>query len=397
MRLAQLATRNIAGSSFRSWIVFFCALLMAGFVTSSTLVIRGANTSLSLALERLGADIIVVPSGNEERLESAVLMGIPAHMWMHESVTDRVRAVPGVAAASPQLYLATLRGASCCSVPEMFLIAYDPETDFTLRPWLEENLQGDLALGQSVGGAFVYVPADLDGLKVYGYQLDIVGKLGATGTGLDQSMFFTFDTAYEIARLSPEQAVKKLDIPPDNVSSVLVKVDRGADAHAVATRIEDTIQGVSAMETNNLFQGQRAQILSLLNSVFVLLGISWLLAMALVAVVFAIAVNERRREIGVMRALGARRTTVLQSLLIEAGLLAVAGGTSGSIVVILAVYLFRNLIIGMMGVPFLFPGIPQLLLLGLGSVALVLLSVLAAALLPTFRISVQDPALAMRE
>lgn len=397
MRLAQLATRNIAGSSFRSWIVFFCAVLMAGFVTSSTLVIRGANTSLRLALERLGADIIVIPSGNEERLESAVLMGIPAHMWMHEGVTDRIKAVPGVAAASPQLYLATLRGATCCSVPEMFLIAYEPETDFTLRPWLESHIEGGLALGQSVGGAFVYVPADLAGLQVYGYQLDMIGNLEATGTGLDQSMFFTFDTAYEIARLSPEQAVKKLDIPPDNVSSVLVKVETDKDAHAVASQIEDTILGVTAMETNNLFQGQRAQILSLLNSVFVLLGITWALAMALVAVVFAIAVNERRREIGVMRALGARRTTVLQSLLIEAGLLAVAGGVTGAIVVILAVYLFRTLIIGMMGVPFLFPGIPQLLLLGLGSVALVLLSVLAAALLPTFRISVQDPALAMRE
>jgi ABC-type lipoprotein release transport system permease subunit len=65
--------------------------------------------------------------------------------------------------------------------------------------------------------------------------------------------------------------------------------------------------------------------------------------------------------------------------------------------VTLAIYLFRNLIIGMMGVPFLFPGMPQLALLGLTAVALVLLSVLAAALLPTLRISVQDPALAMRE
>ena len=397
MRLTQLATRNIAGSSFRSWIVFFCAVLMAGFVTSSTLVIRGADTSLRLALERLGADIIVIPDGNEERLESAVLMGIPAHMWMDETVTDRVAAVSGVTAVSPQLYLATLRGATCCSVPEMFLIAYEPETDFTLRPWLEKNLEGGLALGQSVGGAFVYVPADLAGLKVYGYQLDMVGNLGATGTGLDQSMFFTFDTAHEIARLSAEQAVKELDIPPHTISSALVKVDAGAEAHTVALQIEKTVPGVAALETNNLFQGQRAQIMSLLNSVFVLLGISWVLAMALVAVVFAIAANERRREIGVMRALGARRTTVLQSLLIEAGLLAVAGGAAGAIVVILAVYLFRDLIIGMMGVPFLFPGIPQLLLLGLGSVALVLLSVMAAALLPTFRISVQDPALAMRE
>jgi putative ABC transport system permease protein len=308
-----------------------------------------------------------------------------------------VRDVPGVAAVSPQLYLATLRGASCCSVPEMFLIAYDPETDFTLRPWLERNLEGGLALGQSVGGSLVYVPADLEGLKVYGYQLDIAGNLEATGTGLDQSMFFTFDTAYEIARQSPEQAVKALDIPPRSISAALVKVDLDADAHAVATQIAASIPGVTPLETATLFQGQRTQILSLLNSVVVLLGITWVLAMALVAVVFAIAVNERRREIGVMRALGARRTTVLQSLLTEATLLSVAGSVTGVVVVTLAVYLFRNLIIGMMGVPFLFPGIPQLVLLGLGAVALVLLSVLAAALVPTLRISVQDPALAMRE
>jgi putative ABC transport system permease protein len=397
MRLIQLARRNIAGSSFRSWIVFFCAVLMAGFVISSTLVVRGADTSLRLALERLGADIIVIPSGNTARLESAVLMGIPVHMWMDEGIADELRDVPGVAAVSPQLYLATLRGATCCSVPEMFLIAYDPETDFTLRPWLERNLEGGLALGQSVGGSLVYVPADLEGLKVYGYQLDIAGNLEATGTGLDQSMFFTFDTAYEIARLSPDQAVKALDIPPRSISAALVKVDLDANAHAVATQIAASIPGVTPLETNNLFQGQRAQILSLLNSVVVLLGITWLLAMALVAVVFAIAVNERRREIGVMRALGARRTAVLRSLLMEATLLSVGGSVTGVVVVTLAIYLFRNLIIGMMGVPFLFPGMPQLALLGLTAVALVLLSVLAAALLPTLRISVQDPALAMRE
>jgi putative ABC transport system permease protein len=395
--MIRLATRNVAGNSFRSWVVFFCAVLMAGFVISSTVVIRGADTSLRLALERLGADIIVIPSGNDARLESAVLMGIPVHMWMPDTVADEVRAVPGVAAASPQLYLATLRGATCCSVPEMFLIAYDPETDFTLRPWLEENLEGGLALGQSVGGNFVYIPADLEGLKVYGYQLDMVGNLGPTGTGLDQSMFFTFDTAHEIARLSSEQAVKVLDIPPRSISATLVKIDRGANAETVARQISDTISGVTPLLTNNLFQGQRTQILSLLNSVFVLLGITWILAMALIAVVFAIAVNERRREIGVMRALGARRVTVVESLLLEAAFLALAGGVVGAAVVSLAVYLFRDLIIGMLGVPFLFPGIPQLLLLGLGALALVLLSVTAAALLPTLRISVQDPALAMRE
>ena len=52
----RVVWRNIAGSSFRSAVVFLCALLMAGFAVSATLVGGGAETSLHLALERLGAN-----------------------------------------------------------------------------------------------------------------------------------------------------------------------------------------------------------------------------------------------------------------------------------------------------------------------------------------------------
>jgi putative ABC transport system permease protein len=397
MRLIQLAARNLGGSSFRSWLTFFCAALMAGFVISSTLVIRGADKSLRLALERLGADIIVIPAGNEARLQSALLMGVPARWWMPEEVQYQIGSLPDVTAVSPQIYLATLRGATCCSLPEMFLIAYDPDTDFTLRPWLEGNLADGLQLGQAVGGSYVYVPSGQDQILVYGYGVDLAGNLAPTGTGLDQSMFLTFETAYEIARLSPLQAEQPLDIPAGQISSALVKVALDADTQQVARQIASAIPGVTAIETANLFKKQRTEILGLLNSVVLLLGISWILAMALIALVFSIAVNERRREIGVMRALGATRTTVLRSLLLEAALLALAGGIVGIAVTGLAVFLFRNLIIGLMGVPFLLPTPLNLLALGLGGLALVLASVIVAALFPTLRISLQDPAMSMRE
>lgn len=397
MNLIRFATRNIAGNSFRSWMVFFCATLMAAFVVSATLIIGGANDSLRLALDRLGADIIVIPDGHEQRLEAALLMGIPVHCWMSDTIVDEVAKVEGVEAVSPQLYLSTLRGATCCSVPEMFLIAYEPETDFTLRPWLEQNLEGGLAIGEAVGGSLVYVPEADGELLVYGYGLDLKGSLDPTGTGLDQSMFFTFDTAFDIARLSSEQAVKVMDIPPRTISSVMVKVDIRTDPHEVAQAIDAAIQGVTPLETNKLFKGQREQIVSLLNSVVVLLVITWVLAMALIAVVFSLAVNERRRHIGVMRALGASRTTVLQSLLLEASVLALAGGGAGIFVSFLAIYLFRPLIIRLMEVPFLFPAPLQLAGLALGALALALLGVTAAALIPALRISLQDPAISMRE
>lgn len=397
MNLIRFATRNIAGNSFRSWMVFFCAALMAAFVISATLIIGGANDSLRLALDRLGADIIVIPEGHEQRLETALLMGIPVHCWMPDTVVGEISEVNGVAAVSPQLYLSTLRGATCCSVPEMFLIAYEPETDFTLRPWLEENLDGGLALGEAVGGSLVYVPEADGELLVYGYGLDLKGSLDPTGTGLDQSMFFTFETAYEIARLSSEQAVKALDIPPRTISSAMVKVDLRSDPHQVAEAIDAAIPGVTPLETSKLFKGQREQILSLLNSVVMLLVITWVLAMALIAVVFSLAVNERRRHIGVMRALGASRAVVLKSLLLEALLLALTGGSVGIVVSSLAIYLFQTLIVNLMGFPFLFPAPLQLTGLGLGALILALLGVTSAALFPALRISLQDPAIAMRE
>jgi putative ABC transport system permease protein len=397
MNLIRVAKRNISGNSFRSWMVFFCAALMAGFVISATLVIRGARDSLRLALERLGADIIVIPEGHEHRLESALLMGVPVHCWMPDTVVDDLADLPGVAAVSPQLYLSTLRGATCCSLPELFLIAYDPATDFTLRPWLEENLDGGLELGEAVGGSLVYVPVEQGELLVYGYGLDLKANLEPTGTGLDQSMFFTFDTAFEIARLSSDQAVKLLDIPPRTISSALLKADLDADPREISEAIDAAIPGVTPLETNNLFRGQREQLLSLMNSVVALLGITWVLTMALIAVVFSLAVNERRRHIGVMRALGARRTVVLQSLLLEAILLALAGGAVGIAVASLAIYLFRPLIIGLMGVPFLYPGLLRLAGLGGGALVLALAGVIVAVLFPALRISFQDPAVSMRE
>jgi putative ABC transport system permease protein len=177
----------------------------------------------------------------------------------------------------------------------------------------------------------------------------------------------------------------------------MVKVDLGADVEEVAAQIDAAIPGVTPLETNKLFKGQREQILSLLNSVVALLGITWLLSMALIAVVFSLVVNERRRHIGVMRALGARRTTVLRSLLLEAILLALAGGATGIAVATLAIYLFRTLIVGLMGTPFLIPAPLGLAALALGALALSLSGVVVAALVPALRISFQDPAISMRE
>lgn len=397
MKLIRLAWSNILDTSFRSWVVFLCAALVAGFAVSGTIVIGGAQESLHRALARLGADILVVPQGIEARVQHALLMGVPVKSWMPRTNVERIRGIAGVGSTSPQLYLATLRGATCCSVPDMFLIAYEPETDFTLRPWLDAHLREGLKLGQVLGGYYVYLPADQEYIQIYGYDVALRANLDATGTGLDQSMFMTFETAKDIARLSPEQAVQPLNIPDDSVSAILVKVQNGEAPSAVVDRIRQAVPGVTPIENSRLFQLQRQQMTALFRSVVVLMGLTWLLSLLVIGLVTTMVVNARRQQIGVMRALGSTRNSVLISLLAEGALLALAGGVTGVVFASFGIYLFRNRIIGALGYPFLFPAPLTLLGLLIAGLGLALLSVLVAALIPALRMSRQEPALAMRE
>src|SRR5512139_4083217 len=170
MGLLQLALKNIADSPFRSWVVGLSVALMTGFAIAAQLVTGGAQASLRLVQERLGADIMVIPSGNQTQVEQALLMGVPVQVWMPRAVESQVAQIPGVTAVSSQLFLSTMRGASCCSVSDMFMIGFDPATDFTVRPWLEQNLEGELQLGEAIGGRYVSIPEDRQNILIYGYE-----------------------------------------------------------------------------------------------------------------------------------------------------------------------------------------------------------------------------------
>ncbi|MFN8597631.1 MAG: FtsX-like permease family protein [Anaerolineae bacterium] len=397
MNLTRLAFNNIKGKAFRSFVVAACALLLAAFALSTTLIMRGSETSLRLALERLGADIVVVPTSAVAKVETALLMGIPSEVWMPRTNVEKVKVVAGVQQLSPQLYLSTLKDAACCSVANMFLVVYDPATDFTLQPWLKEKLGTGLKLGEVVGGNYIFTPEGSENILLYGYFVTLKANLEPTGTGLDQTMFFTEETARDISRISQSRAVTPLNIPADSISAIMVKVAPGVDPHAVAVQIAKDIPDVTPIESPNLFKAYRQQMTGMLGTLVAILVITWLLSVVLIGLVFSMAAYERRRELGVLRALGATRNFILRSLLTEAGLLALGGGLAGGVLVAIGLYVFRKAIVDNLGITFVFPDVPGLLLqiaLGLG---LALISVTLAALLPAYRISHEDPAVAMRE
>jgi len=397
MHLLQLARRNIAGNAFRSWVVALCACLVAGLALGTALILRGADSSLRLANQRLGADIVVVPEGTVEKVEGALLMGHTTRVWMPTRNLDLIAAVPGVQTASPQIYLSTLLNASCCSVPNMFLVAYDPSTDFTLEPWLKSTIGQGLRLGEVVGGAFVFTPEGEQNIQIYGYLVTLKANLEPTGTGIDQSMFMTMETARDIARVSVTMAVAPLEIPEDSISAVMVRLEPGADPQATAVEIMHRVQGVTPIVSSNLFQAYRKQLGSLRAGIGATLSLTLGLSVVLIGLVFSMAANERRRELGVLRAMGASRTFVFRTLLVEAGMLALAGALTGIVLTVLVVYLFHTLIVVTLGLPVLLPALSTLVLEVLAGLAVALVVITLAALLPAWRISRLDPAIAMRE
>ena len=259
-------------------------------------------------------------------------MGDPTQVWMPQDNAgqDRRRA-RACRRPRPQLYLSTLTNASCCSVSEMFVVAYDPQTDFTIQPWLKEKLGQGLKLGEAVGGTYVFVPEGEQNIKLYGYLMTLKANLEPTGTGLDQSMFLTFETAHDIARISQTHGREAAGDPRRQHLGGAGQGGAGRrPARGGAARSCSDVPGVTPIESPNLFQAYRKQMTGLLAS---RAGRSWAITLALsvllIGLVFSMAANERRRELGVLRALGATRGFVFRSLLAEAGLLALAGGLAG--------------------------------------------------------------------
>ena len=396
MTKARLVWRNILGNLFRSGAILICAALVAGLSLSATLVVRGAESGLRQNLSRMGADIMVIPWGTmSQDFDGAHLMGMITQRWMPRAYMQRVMAVEGVEAITPQLYLSTLIDSPYCSLPEMYLVAYDPPSDFVLKPWLEHDPIGNLRLGEAVGGAAVSVPEGK--LQVYNYPLKLIRILQETGGDIDHTLFVSFDTAQAILEQVQDQPRPPFEIAPESISSAMVKVRLGSDPHEVAVRILEQVPGVVPIESTGFFQTQRAQMVGLLRTVLALAGLTWVLSTLFMGLVFSLAANARQREIGMLRALGATSRLVLQTLLAEGIVLALSGGIAGISLAVLAAGLFQEQIAEAAGIFIMLPPAPILAGLIAAGLGLAVLSVAVAAWIPASRLSQQEPALAMRE
>ena len=394
--LFSLAIKNLTRKPFRTIALITAVTLATGTLFASTIGIKSVMNSLALGVSRLGADIIVVPRGYEDTVRTVIIAGKPALFYMDKTVVDRVRAVEGVSAASPQYFFKSARY-PCCDVLDVLLVAFDPATDFTLRPWLEQHSRRPFTADDVLVGMEIPFMVG-DTITFFGKPLNVTGTLESTGMDfIDHTVFLSFEAAYDMARVSTVKAQERLIIDKNRVSTVLVRVAPNTSSRRAAIFIEYEIPGVKAVVADEII-GQVKKQLSLLFKT--LLGVSallWGMTILLIGIVFSMIVNERQRELGILRALGAKRSALFTTLMTEAFLVSCAGGLTGLAASGLFLYRIKEMVKSSLDLPYLWPDARSVMGTAVICLLVAVITGFITALAPVVRSARREPYDAIRQ
>jgi putative ABC transport system permease protein len=395
MNIPYVALRNLKRKPTRTWLLFAIVAVVSCTLFSATLFLKSINNALRIGTYRLGADILVVPESAETKAKSALLSGEPTHFLMDRSILDRVKAVDGVKNVTPQLFVKPT-SFTCCFNVDVFLVAFDPDSDFTVKPWLEKHLNRTLGLNEIITGRAVPVIAG-DRIPFFGTNFIVAGTMEPTGMDFfDRAVFMSLDAAYQMADASKQRSLAPLEIRRDQISTVLVQVRDDITPDRVAIRIEHDISGVKALVSDTVISTVRKQLAGLIKAILMISVILWFIVLLIMAFAFYMIVNERRREIGLFRAMGANRGHIFSIFLTEAALLSSAGGVAGVILGYGLLFSFKNLMLHYLRLPYLFPSAPELIILTIGALIISLATGLVAALLPSLAVLTAEPYDAIR-
>jgi putative ABC transport system permease protein len=190
-------------------------------------------------------------------------------------------------------------------------------SDAPERPDYEAVLGADAARGTGLK------PEDrfYEGEEMAAYPLRVVGVLRPTGTADDRAIFISLASYWEMNEISRKAMIKPL-------TAILIRPKRLSDLTAlhrgwnVGPDLQAALPSAILLNIFNLLGLVEDVLAVVLAVVAVVVGLYLFVTMYN-------ATLERRREIATMRALGARRATVLGIVLLESCVIAGLGGLAG--------------------------------------------------------------------
>ena len=394
----SLPIKNLVRKPARSLALIFISAFLALSAFGGTVMVMSLSNGINSLSARLGADIIVTPyaATSQVSYDSVIIQGKPGQFYMDSKYYEEIKTeIEGIDKITAQFYLASAK-ASCCS-SRLQIIGFDPATDFSIQPWVEKSYSDKLGLYDAVVGSDVTPNTDMT-VEIYGKTLHVQAMLDKTGTELDSALYVDIDTMKELIRAHNEKNPnQEKTIDPDNVvSSVLIKVADGYDIDEVAGDINLHVRQVKAIRTQNMISGVSESLSGVSATISLLMVVVWILSAVILAIVFTMNINERKKEFAVLRVLGASRVKLAGLVFREAALYGFLGSLLGAGLTVLITALFTPAIENMIGLPFLLPPVPVMLIVGALTVVLTVAAGAVTAASSAVKISKIDTGLILR-
>jgi putative ABC transport system permease protein len=256
-----------------------------------------------------------------------------------------------------------------------------------------------------------------ESVSVCGMPMRIYGRLGKTGVGpFDDSYFLSFGALADMvsfcraadARGAPRPTAKPPDKPqdelpvpgmshardvcspdlaPDRVSAFLLQLSPGARVDEVKFALA-RLPDVKIVEGNTVITSSRQALSTLLIGIAAFTAFQLIALLILVSLLFSAIVQERYREVGLLRAMGAQPNQVMTIILTEAAIITGLGGIAGLGFGAAMLLLFARSLgfyFGLLGVPFAWPPLPVLQISAILAISFSAILGLVGAFLPAWR------------
>lgn len=331
MEHVRLALKNLLRRRLRTGLTLLGIGVAIAIFYSLLEFQRGYERGLNEQMNQLGAHIMVVPKGCPYEAATIVLHGGKWPRYMEESYFQEIVRTRGVAAAAPVLMDAIINPVTKDS--KIFLgITEDygklrPKWQLTGRTFTGPETR-EVILGTSIAdklrlkvGDTFRLRQDASGRAAGKHDADlkVVGVLSRTGTQDDGFIFMPLHTLQQLFEL------------PGKIVVVLVRGERVDEASL--NRVTKDLRSLGG--NMNIFP-----LSELLSNATKLMQVTKVFVFAIVLVAIAIgavgvlntvlmAVFERTKEIGMMKAIGASGRDVFALIWIETILVCTVGGLLG--------------------------------------------------------------------
>lgn len=404
--------RNIA--------TIFCFAFIAANIFSGQYLSAGASGSVDQGISRMGADLVVVPTqyillfrGSSTGNTMAIIRVEPSTTRLKTSDMDTIRTVQGIAGMSPQLYVSTLSLPDLSSSP-VDIFGIDPDTDFTIRPWLQSPLRHPFSPGEVIVGNGIPGPVSSQ-ITIAGNSYTIAGRLDPTQSAIDRTIFLRMDDAYALAAKDGIVPASDPRIYPGDINAVLIRLEpepawfvQGTVKLQFKITYVEFVQDVIRKQFDTTYAtviGRHSSLDPVAEEVAgvpdllqIISGVVVVAAFPLIALIAAMVAHERQREIGLLRSMGAKRKLIAFLVIAESLFLAVAGGVAGvtASILIFTVLNLTGLLNSALQVSFRYPTLADTgLIAGIALLVVVAIGSLAS-LYPAYQSSRMNPYDAIR-